>query len=84
MTNIMMRKKLTKTELFRISTLLRGRRDEIAVLAGVSKWTVNNTFQDRYQNEQVISVANALLKEALKEENPDVDELREMLQAMGN
>ena len=82
-TNIMMRKKLTKMELFRLATLLRGRREEIAVRAGVSIWTVNNTFQDRFQNEQVISAANALMKEALKEENPDVDELREMLKAVG-
>ena len=72
--------KLTKEELTNASRLLRGRRAEIAEKAQVSEGTVNNTFEGRYQNEDVLIAIRDMLK-AQKElkENPVIAELREML-----
>ena len=71
--------KLKKEELTRIAILLRGRRDEIAERAEVSVWTVNNTFQDKYQNAKVIKVLNEMLDEEESKENEDVVALRKKL-----
>lgn len=74
--------KFTKGELFHFSVLLRGRRDEIAKRANVSRWTVNNTFQDVYQNEKVLEVVAEMIEEQNKKEvksNPLVDRLRNLV-----
>jgi hypothetical protein len=67
--------KLSKIELIQIAALLRGRRDEIAQRAEVSKFTVDSTFQGKYPNTRVLEVAAEMIKE-LKLQKTVVDDLR--------
>jgi DNA-binding transcriptional regulator YhcF (GntR family) len=69
-------KKLTKDELSKIAHLLRGRRLEIAKRANVHLSTVNNTFQDLFQNTDVIRVSKEMMKEILSEKDEDIEEIR--------
>lgn len=73
--------KLSKVELIQIASLLRGRRDEIADRAGVSKWTVDSTFQNKYPNPKVLAVAAEMIKEQreVKAVSPLVEELRALV-----
>lgn len=72
---------LTKGELIQIAALLRGRREEIAKRAGVSKWTVDSTFQNKYPNAKVLEVAAEMIEEqkAAAKANPLVEQLRSLV-----
>jgi len=72
-------KKLTKEELSKIAHLLRGRRLEIAQRANVHLSTVNNTFQDLFQNADVIRVSKEMMKEILSEKDEDIEEIRQLI-----
>ena len=73
--------KLTKEELRIIAAKLRGKRQELAEKANVSLGTVNNTFQDLYQNSEVIKAAAEMIKEMLEQKDPNVETLRELIAA---
>lgn len=79
MTKSLVKKKLSRAELHKMATLLRGQRESIAKRAGVSKWTVNNTFQDRFQNADVLKAAKDMIKEMEQTPDPTVDELKAIL-----
>ena len=85
MTKLLSEKKLTKDELSKLSTLLKGKRREVATLANVSVSTVNNTLQDVHQNERVIKAAYRLIKEeqAAAKPDPEITELRQLLKTVG-
>jgi DNA-binding CsgD family transcriptional regulator len=76
---MLLQNKLSKSELNILAMLLRGRREEIASLAGVSINTVNNTFQNLYQNPKVIGVAKELVAALKNTKNEDVEAIRGMI-----
>lgn len=76
---MIIKKKLTKEELKKLSTLLRGQANAIAKKAGVSVWTVYSTFQNRFQNKEVLRVANEMIKEKMQETDENVEEIRQSL-----
>lgn len=72
--------KLTKEELNKISTRLRGRHQELAQRAGVTKAVVSNTFQGVSQNLNVLLKAKEMIDELRAiEEHPDITELRTLI-----
>lgn len=77
----MVQENLTKVELYQIASRLRGRREELAQRAGVTIWTVNNTFQGKWQNQTVLVEANKMIQEMkeAKQTSKVVEELRAAL-----
>jgi predicted nucleic acid-binding Zn-ribbon protein len=71
--------KLSREELRIIATRLRGQRAALAQKANVSIATVNNTFQDLYQNMKVIRAAKEMLEEQLTQVDPTIEGLRQII-----